>query len=321
MRTRFGWILPGVLAAASMVGCGSSSTTTADSGTTTQNDSGGMGDMGHTGDMGGPAPDSGSTTGGLFQGVASKVTLPTSDTEYAQDVDGKGKKNKLGGVLAAMKQLELQIGMNEALRTGQLLVLTEVFAKALTDDPAASIQVHLGKDLDGNATDNFSGTEEFGVHAKSPPAAKVNIKITGGKIEGSGGELVFPLPMGADLVLLTLKKAVIRGTVSTTGISDGILAGAIPVSEFDSKLAPAMAGLINAYLKDTKVDAATKTMLKTMFDGNGDGNVTTDEVKSAAVMSLIKNPDVDLNGDGKLDKDDGISGAISFTAVAAKIKR
>jgi hypothetical protein len=273
----------------------------------------------------GPSDASGSPS--ALQAVINTITLPTSGTDYAFDYDGSGAKNRLGTIVsvlnaAGLANMSFQANTDYMLAQGSFLMLLDVHAKSLTSDPSTSLPCWLGKDLDSpaNPNDNFSGSEPLGIDSASPSNMTLPGSITSGKMKAGPGQLMIPLPMGTTPITVALKKAEVDADLSSTPLStmtNGRMYGAIIWTDIDQKVIPAMANEVNHTYNDPLVDPATKTLLKTLFDLDGDKVITADELRNSAVLKLILAADVDTDGD---KTPDAMSAGMAFTAVKCVIQ-
>lgn len=272
-------------------------------------DDGGV-DDGAIADQTPPQPDAG--VAALLTTVVDKLLLPTKAGAYAIDIDGNGTKdNALGAILAALSGVfQLQKEVDGQLDSGALLLLFEVYAASLTTDPKAKVQFHLGADLDSDPTDNFSGTEEFGLDSASPADLKLAAAITSGALKGGPGDFVVPVPMGLTPTIVTLKKAQLKADLSSTGMQNGQINGAIPWTDVENKLIPAIAQMLTQ-------SAKSNPTIANLFDANKDGTITATEVKNNLLIKLVLKPDLDLDSDGTKD---ALSAGLGFTATTCTIK-
>ena len=196
-------------------------------------------------------------------------------------------------------------------------MLFELFAASLTDDPAAKVQFHIGSDLDSDPSDNFSGSEEFSIAAASPPNVEMAAKLAAGKLDGGPGDFQVPIPMGISSTVVDLKQSRIAGDVSAAGIANGQISGAIPWTDVDQKLIPAIADMTDATYKSSTTPQGTKDIINLLLDLDHDGTVTADEIRNSGLLKIILKPDLDLDKDGTKD---AMSVGMGFTAVSCTIK-
>lgn len=271
----------------------------------------------------------------MLQTVISKLNIPKDGTEYAYDyvanapcTSGTNCKNKLGAIAnaltsAGLQGFDFQSNVDAMLQQGTFLLLMELFGKSLTDDPTVSLQAFIGKDKDDppNASNNFTGTGEFTIDPKSPMDLKLQGKIAGGKLEAGPGSLVIVIPTGATPPQVNVKQCRIQATVAdnpTAAITSGKLYGLIPWTDVDGKIIPEIQKGVDATYKAASTPAATKALMKTLFDKNGDGTITVDEIRNSDLLKLILAPDVDSTGGSTPDS---MSIGLGFSAVKAVIQK
>ena len=107
------------------------------------------------------------------------------------------------------------------------------------------------------------------------------------------------------------------GTLGASQITNGILGGAIPMTEIHGKVVPAMAAIINRVYTDPLTDASTKSLLKSLFDTNSDGAITGKELASNIFVLTLLKPDIDTDGDKVKD---ALSIGFGFEAVSCLIQ-
>jgi hypothetical protein len=257
----------------------------------------------------------------LLTVVINKLTMPADSSEFTADLDGDGtKENKFGGINAALvgAGFGLQADLDLQIADGIIILLFEIFAKALTADPVMSLQFHQGYDTDNDAKDNFSGSEKFGLAVTSPSNLILNGAITAGNMNVGPGNLTIPIPMGATSLMVDLKNGLVIGDVSGTGMTNGQINGAIPDKDVDQKIIPAMATLVDSYYNSAQTPAAMKLILKGLFDGDADGAITADEIRNNGLLKPLLAPDVDTDKDGTKD---ALSVGFGFTAVTCEINK
>jgi len=262
----------------------------------------------------------------LLQTVVNKYQLPQSGTDYPFDF-GSGPKNKLGTLVQVLNGagFNLQNNLDETVQGGAFLLLLELFGKSLADDANTGVEANLGTGKGGAITDagapapNFTGTGEFTIKTGTT-TLKLAGKITGGKLTAAG-DLLITIPAGDDASkypLVTIKKGRLEAIVAdsaTSAMTSGKINGLLPWTDVTTKIIPAMQVSVDKAYKDPNTAAATKTLMKTLFDVNGDGTITVDEITNSAALKLVLSPDVD-GGSGTLDS---MSVGMGFTAVKAKI--
>lgn len=247
-------------------------------------------------------PDAGPAA--ALQVVIDKLTLPKSNTDYAKDLDGNGTKdNQLGGILGVMNTLgiDMQTDLDNQINSGALSLLFEVFADSIADATDAKLQFHLGAPL--------PTANEYGIATASPPNLVLDGAIVGGHYDGGPGTFTIPVPLGTT-VMLNLEKAYVSADVTSGGMTNGLINGAIPSNDVDQTLIPAIAQLMT--------DGMSQMPLLATFDANKDGTISADELRNNALLKLALAPDVDTDGDQKAD---ALSVGMAFTAKACTIKK
>jgi hypothetical protein len=256
-----------------------------------------------------------------MQTVMDTITMPQSAADYAIDLDNDGTNDNqvgqmFGALLTVNPKLDLQKDLNLQLAQGKVLLLYELFAASLIDASAARVLVHTGKDPDGDPSNNFTGGATLGILGTG---TSLSGTIVGGELKLGPGSLTSPVVIGATNVVITLKAARMRATISKTGMTAGMIAGAIPMADVSSKLIPALAKEIDRQYKDPKITPEGKKILKDVFDLNLDGTISSQEFQDNPFISVaLKTADVDSDGD-KLE--DALSIGFGFTAVPCTIDK
>lgn len=280
------------------------------------------------------APDTG-VLPSMLQTVISALKIPANGTEYGYDyvanapcTSGTNCKNKLGAianalVTAGLQGFDFQSNVDAMLKNGTFLLLLELFGKSLTEDPTVGLQAFLGKDKDDppNPANNFSGTGEFTIDPKSPMDLKLAGKITGGKLAAGPGSLVIVIPTGGTPPQVNVKQCRIEGTVAdnpTSAITNGKLYGLIPWTDVDGKIIPEIQKGVDATYKSPSTPTSTKNLMKSLFDADGNGTITVEEIRNSALLKLILAPDVDSTGGSTPDS---MSVGLGFSAVKAVIQK
>ena len=265
-------------------------------------------------------PDLPPASSSAAQTVINKLKLPASGAEYATDIDGNGTKdNQLGHIMGALKLMggaafDPQKDLDSQVKQGKILLLFDVKAKSIKDDAAMQLQFYLGSDLDSDATDNFNGTEEFGIDSTSPTNLILPGSIASSKMAVKGSLLV-PIPIGTTPTTVTLKKASVTSTLSSTGMTSGVISGAIPFADVNKKLLPALAEQLDAAWKSA-TDPTLKGLLGGM-DTDKDGTIEGSDLTGNLLIGIFIKADVDTDGDKTMD---AMSVGMGFTAVNCKIK-
>ena len=216
---------------------------------------------------------------------------------------------------AVAPELDLQPAVDEDIASGGSLMLTEVFANSLVNS-VARVKAHEGEDIDANAANNFSGSEPLRI-APDSPSGTLDGVISEGQLRAQGDYLL-PLNVEGKRHILTMKLARIEANVSAAGITEGLVAGALPIEQVKTAVVPEIAGKLNDVYNDPATEPDMKSKLDDIFDLNDDGKISVVEVENNSLIGLLIAPDVDINGNGVKD---GLSAGIGFTAVPCVIRR
>ena len=265
-------------------------------------------------------PDMPKASSSAQQDVVNKLNLPASGSDYTMDIDGNGTKdNQLGHIMGALKlmagaAMDPQKELDDQIKLGQILLLFDVKAKSITTDPAMQLQFYLGADTDSDPTDNFSGTEELAISSSSPTNLILPGTIASSKVSAKGSLLV-PIPIGTTPTTLNLKNATVKADLSTSGMANGTINGAIPMADVNTKLLPALAKQLDAAWKSS-TDPTLTAMLGGM-DTDKDGTIEGSDLTGNLLIGIFIKADVDTDGDKTMD---AMSVGMGFTAVTCKIK-
>jgi hypothetical protein len=284
-----------------------------------------------------PPPDSVgwdilNTTGKDY--VVTRFVLPSGSNLVGVDFNNDGTvDNALGSILGTIgtmaPSMDLQEEMDLSVYSGSLLELFRVFAKDLTNDPGAVLQAWVGTSqtcctsnkvvatcLSEAQTTCFNGSHSFTPDPASPKNTVLAGSITAGKAALKAKTMVFQLPLSsAGTVSVLLKEAHVQGDITASGITNGIVAGAIGQTDLQTKVIPAVATILNDLLQDPAVETGTKNMITALFDTNTDGKIDAAEVANNAIIKTFLAGDVDVDGDGVSE----LSVGLGFTATTATI--
>jgi hypothetical protein len=290
-----------------------------------------------------PQPDAGVVDpgGDHYQYVANNIDVPTNSSEAAalgQDIDGDPSAmpdNALGQIMASLASIggaDPQAAVNLTVANGEMLQLLDVQASDLVTASGIGVSIFIGEDGDmpANPADNFSGSEMFNIKSGTPTEDPLAGAITGGQVRAGPGTVPLQLVLvpGTTPVVVSLVGARVRGDVTATTISNGLLGGAIREEEVDTVVIPAIAVAMNALVAADcpggvcTPDSGGETILA-LFDTNTDGTVTADELRANDLINSLLAPDVDLfDGAGNFNPRvdgvrDSLSFGVGFTAVGA----
>jgi len=246
---------------------------------------------------------------------------------YGKDIDQDGDwDNDLGKTLStfvtATPFIGLQKVFDETIANGVALTLVRLSLSSPDNGPCSG-QLYVGQDLDGDPTDNFSGTETLDVDASAFAGDLMPGTLANGELVLAGGTQPLVAPMGT-AALVHLLAAQIYATVSADGLTKGIIAGAFPSQEVDDVLIPACVDFINEFLANPNNKESDRTALLLFFDNDKDGKITWEEfAESPWLVKTLRNPDLDLlDASGKPGtdgKNDSISIGLGFEAVPCTI--
>jgi len=280
-------------------------------------------------------PDAGTTWSCSMGGqgfVFDRVLLPTDSTraeKYALKFMGK-KYNFLGGILAlihaAAPSLPIQASLDESVCAGRALQLLCLQPNAMARGQAwPATAACCAKAPCFNSSGGtcgsaarakcFSGASTF----KPNPVVTGNFNtgdITAGVLKLGPGKMTISLPFAAKPLLVALKYVTITGTITSNRITSGVLSGGMDQSDLRTRVLPAIAAALTALYKNPGTAPNTKTQLKTLFDTNKDGTITTKELENNPLIKTFLDGDVDVDGDGLRE----FSLGLGFTAVSAKLK-
>lgn len=260
--------------------------------------------------------------------VANGLTLPTSSSQLAVDLNGDNRPDDQLGVvigLLAGAGINAQTAVDAAIAGGQAIILMDVQAGDLTTDSGAETRVYLGNAV---TTPDFSGNGTFTV-ATGVSGARFNGGLAGAVFNSSPSparatattqvtiQLRLPLLPGQTLNL-TLNGAALRYTTTATGLMAGQINGSVKRSE----LLPPVAGLITALIANGTITGAVRTLL----DPNNDGTVTVAELEANTLVGPALAADIQVfNASGQYAPcstatgcvKDSLSVGLGFRAVKA----
>jgi len=256
-----------------------------------------------------------------LQSVVSQIQLPLAGN-VGMDLDGDGLiDNQIGrllGELHGLLGLDLQATLDKQLAAGKAIVLYDLRARSLVDDSDVELKAFIGADLDGTPANNFSGVESFAVKGSTVGTAVLPAAIAASKLASTTPERGFvSLPFLSETTVLPLRATRMQATVGPDGMSEGYLAGAIPVNEAVDRLAPVLAAELDRLYKLPTVSPTMVQAFRVLLDIDGDGTITDDELKASNAFGfLLHSADIDTDGDGTPD---AISIGIGFRSVPCQI--
>lgn len=308
------------------------------------------------GDDGGGGGGQPTPEGTHYHMVVNAVNVPQTTNEAREDGLDLGSStsdkpdgtvdNQLGNVLSALKGqgFDVQTTLDTAVASGSLALLVDFQTKDFTAASAAGLQVLFASTAAGDITPapcngsadttcghHLDGTGMFKVSANSPQDAFVSGPIVGGTFNGGPGTITLQLALGGTTpVNLNLLNA--RGQasgVSATGITSGILAGALTQDDLNSQVIPAIQAQLqpiitrdctstdpNATPPCGCADGSTGKTIIGLFDTDPkDCMVSVMEIQENTLIKSLLAPDVCSTA--SCTKPDALSLGVKFTAVGA----
>jgi hypothetical protein len=278
--------------------------------------------------------------------VVSEVRLPTSQSEaqlLGLDIDGDpagAPDNKLGEILFNLTTLgnfEPQENFDQFIANGVVIQLFDLQATEF-EAGASALRGFLGRNpvpspcisvADPVCGRHLDGAGSFSVDLTAPLGTVMAGPVTSGRLENGPGEMPLYLPLmeGRDPLVVTLVGSRVDATVSPDGMS-GRLGGALRVEEIDAVVFPEIHAIVAAQIAaDCNAGVcpggSNGQALLDLFDANGDGMVSLEELRESQLISNLFAPDIDLyDGEGffnpRIDGvNDSLSLGVSFTAVPA----
>lgn len=276
--------------------------------------------------------------GTTYQYVIDSVDLPTTSAEASMfganlDGDRQGRPdNALGQILSTIAGAlgsDYDAKVRELIADGTILHLVEVRASNLEGAAAVGGRLFLGNDLDEDPDDNFSGDESFAIEP-GHPTRPMSGAIINGRLDVSLG--VLPLRIGIPGVdepfTLQLSAARLIADVTAEGL-DGRIAGVLSEEQVRDGVLPfLLRSFENSLALDCPdgecVPGSQGELYLELFDADGDGSITLEEVENSSLVSALLAPDVDVfDEDRRLNpRCDGVKESLSlgvgFTAVPAE---
>ena len=283
-----------------------------------------------------PAPTPASTptavvlpaTGVEYYFVTNKLLMPITQEQtqaFALNVDGDPQQqpdNKFGEMLtlltSAVPGLELQLTLDQAVDTGQLVSLHMVKADDALNDTSVSWSIFQGEK--NQSAPSFDGSDKFTFDSAAPVNLPIVGSLTNGHFTGGPGAAHIQMLLTGQLIDVDLIGVHLEADLSAKGCANGKLGGGVTVDEFRGKLLPAIAGGLNQIIKAD--NAMASTLLKT-FDSDQNGTITIEELENHPLLMIVISPDLDLlDASGKFNPNqDGVKDSYSlglgFTCVPA----
>ncbi len=267
-------------------------------------------------------------TGVEYYFVTNKLQIPTTQEQtqaFALNVDGDAQQtldNKFGNLLtlltSAVKNIELQSTLDQAVDSGQLVSLHVVKADDALNDPSVSWSILQGQKT--LSAPIFDGSDKFALDSVAPVNLPIVGSLTNGHFTGGPGAAkvqMFLLGQPVDVDLIGLR---LEADVSAKGCANGKLGGAVTVEEFRGKVLPPIADGLNLVIQS---DQTAATAILQAFDSDSNGEITGQELENNPLLMIAISPDMDmLDASGKFNpRQDGVNNSYSvgfgFTCVPA----
>ena len=257
-------------------------------------------------------------TGTHYKYVIDTLSVPTSSTESRADgldLTGDGVvDNQLGQVLGTLSQqgINAQASVTAGVDQGLIIILGDLqtsdatftaatdtgFSAYIGDDP---VPAACTSSADTVCRHQFTGTAMFGIDPASPTTNLVTGSIVAGTFTGGPGtiSLQIALSAGNPIDLNLIGARVKFSGMSATGITNAVIAGAVPEADIDTKILPAVASQIATILTTTCTatpvgndcgcpSGTSAATIISLFDTNHDCMVPESELQSnSLIMSLL----------------------------------
>lgn len=275
-----------------------------------------------------PTPQVLDTTGVQYHFVTNKLLLPTTKEqreEFAlnvdRDVNGR-LDNRFGDLLTLLSstgpRFELQSTLDQAVNTGQLVMLHVVKANDPLNDPSVTWTLFQGQNT--QSPPNFDGSDTFTIDSASLSNSLIIGSLTNGYFSGGPGTARVQMFLLGQLVEVDLIGVHLEADFSMQGCANGKLGGGLTVDEFRSKLLPTIADGLNQIIQ---TDSGAATTILKAFDTDHNGTITVQELEKNRLLKIAISPDLDLldaSGNFNPDQDgekDSYSVGLGFTCVPA----
>lgn len=252
------------------------------------------------------------------------------------DNDNAGRRdNVLGSVLATVfgqLDIDLNVIVAEMIQDGRILHLIDVQTVDRVASQGVGVDIFLGRDTDGDPSDNFSGSEFFEIveRPEGPAGQTMAGIVLGGGIEAEMG--AFPMqialpghdePFVLDLSITRIEADLVGDTLS------GTIGGVLSEEKVQMDFLPLVHLAITRHVsRDCTtsgcVPGTNGAQFIDLFDRDDDVQVSLEEVVDNELVRALTAPDLDLfDEDGVLNPGcegvrESLSFSVSFTAVPAQ---
>ena len=237
-----------------------------------------------------------------FDAVYSQLIFPTSEDDFARDIDGDGKPdNRLGALLAGLGPfLVMQAQLDSAMQLGKVINLLRIEATSLATATSVSVQVLAGLDGDADPTNNTVAGTSLRADPLWPRSVLTG-SIEKGRLRARGSAQLrsaFSLDIPFNVPAVPL---LVEALITETGLEEGILAGAIPWEQVKTEV-----------LAPLGKELASRDWFRLLLDTDKDGKVSVEELTGNALVGPFIAPDLDLDKDGTPD---ALSFGMAFSGV------
>lgn len=246
--------------------------------------------------------------------VITRLILPASDQDVADAAfrfpGESADANSLGSaILAQLTLLEgipVQADLDAGMEAGASLQVVRVHSTAPSeDDPAAVLSF-------GDLED--AGAGQYRVAGSLAPYAEGT--LDGGQLDGASDEtsltIGMPIILGEPATRIALSHPRIRVTMTEDGLT-GVFGAAMTPEVLHGDVFPDIAALMTRAIAENTVNADT---IRSLFDGDADGTITTQELIDSPTLAQVTRPDLDLDGD---TLGDHLSVGMAFEATRAEL--
>ena len=260
---------------------------------------------------------------GFTHYVIDHVNVPSNNQQaraYGLDLNNdQTVDNQLGMVIATLSGMgfDSQGAMNKSVDQGDTIMLGNLGAADFTTDAMSTFTIYQGENpmpspctnaQDTVCRKHLSGMASFSIKPSAPVDPALMGTIAAGKLVAGPGHLTIQFSMAySPSIMLTLLGARVELTTTKTSLS-GKVAGAIPKTDVDMKILPAMRDGFEAVIaKDCTMltsppncgcgaGSQGKTLLGLFDTTPQDCNITLTEVQNNSLIQSLLAPDVTVEG-------------------------
>ena len=259
-----------------------------------------------------------------FQYVVNQATVPTSALQALEvglnldDDDNNRVDNRLGEILGILagQNIDVQAAVDDAINAGDVIILADVKATDLASG-CGSVGVYLGANPNPAACNpndamdcgkHLAGDASFEIAPGSPNNTEVIGTVQGGRFliteNDSPGNFSIELDIieGQDAITLDLVGARVEvGSVSPTGLSNGLIGGAVKASDLETTIIPTMQNLLNDELATCNAappaccaTGSNGALILSLFDDSENCMIELTEITQNQLIGTLLTPDTDL---------------------------